>query len=124
MLGCGQERPTVPAPPHGGTAFVLPQGIGFVEVLRQDDREQPGRTKLLVYFIDPELKPFPFAPTAVTFQSKGRNAAKIALTPAPDGDPAKAGGLASEHFEDPGDIVGTLAATIDSKPVAVSISVR
>jgi hypothetical protein len=77
-----------------------------------------------VYFIDPERKPLGSAPTAASFQPRDRKAATIPLNPTQDSDPSKAGGLASSPIDEPGDIVGTLSATIDRQPVSISISIR
>ena len=38
--------------------------------------------------------------------------------------PLKTGGLASAPFGDPGDIVGVISATIESKTVSIPISIR
>jgi hypothetical protein len=62
--------------------------------------------------------------TAASFLPKGRKVAPVALKPTGDTDPSKAGGLTSAPFSDPGDIAGVLSATIDRKPVSVSISIR
>ena len=125
LPGCGGQSPVLPPPPpHGGTAFPLPEGKGFVEVLRQDAPDQAGRTQLVIYFIDPESKPFGSPPTAASFLPRGRKAATIALKPTQDTDSSKSGGLASPPIDEPGDIVGTLSATIDSKPVSVAINIR
>jgi hypothetical protein len=98
--------------------------MGFVEILRQDAPGQVGQIQLVIYFVDTECKPLPSAPTAAHFQPRGRRTATIALKPTQDADPSKAGGLASTPFDDPGDIVGMLSATIDSKPVSIAISIR
>jgi hypothetical protein len=125
LAGCDSPRPNLPpAPPHGGTAFPLPQGKGFVEALRQDAPDQPGRTQLVIFFLDADCKPLASAPTAASFLPKGRKAAPVALKPTGDTDPSKAGALASAPFSDPGDIAGVLSATIDRQPVAISISIR
>jgi hypothetical protein len=125
LAGCGSSSPTLPPPlPHGGMAFPLPEGKGFVEALRQDVPDKPGQTQLVVFFLDPERKPLPSATTAASFLPKGRGAKAVALKPTEDADPAKAGGLASATFTDPGEISGTLSATVESKPVSIAISVR
>jgi hypothetical protein len=125
LAGCDAPRPILPPPPpHGGTAFSLPEGVGFVEALRQDVPNQPNRTQLVVYFLDAERKPLPSASTAVSFRPKGRGATSVALRPTGDTDPEKAGGLTSAPFSDPGAIAGVLSATIDRKPVSISISIR
>jgi hypothetical protein len=125
LPGCGS--PTVNLPPdapHGGTAFALPEGKGFAEVLRQDAPGQPGFTQLVVYFLDPERKALTSAATAVSFTPKARGATPVALKPIGDADPARAGGLASAPFRDPGEIVGLLSATIENKPVSLAINLR
>jgi hypothetical protein len=123
--GCGTPRPDLPpAPPHGGTAYVLPGGGGFVEVLRHDAPERPGRTQLVVYFLDARREPLRPAPTSASFRPKARNAGPISLKPAGDADPARSGGLASESFGDPGEIAGVLSATVGNRPVSVAINIR
>jgi hypothetical protein len=125
LAGCGPEANSLPPPPpHGGTAFPLPEGKGFVEALRQDVPDKPGQSKIVVYFLDAQSKPLSSALTAVSFQQKGRGVAQVALKPTEDTDPSKAGGLASSPFNDPGEIAGMLSATIDGKPVSIAISVR
>jgi hypothetical protein len=125
LAGCAPPTPSMPPPPpHGGTAFALPDGKGFVEVLRQDTPDKPGQTQLVAYFLDAQTKPLSSALTDVSFLPKGRGAARVTLKPAEDADPAKAGGLASDPFSDPGEIAGMLSATIESKPVSIAISVR
>jgi hypothetical protein len=125
FAGCDSPRPILPPPPpHGGTAFPLPQGKGFVEALRQDVPDKPGLTQLVIFFLDADCKPLASAPTAASFLPKGRKAAPVALKPTGDTDPSKAGALASAPFSDPGDIAGVLSATIDRQSVAISISIR
>ena len=97
LAGCDGQRPKLPPPPpHGGTAFSLPEGKGFVEALRQDAPDQAGRTQLVVYFIDLERKPLRSAPAAASFQSRGRKAATLALKPIQDADPSE-GGRTRKH---------------------------
>jgi hypothetical protein len=123
--GCSSRSVNLPpAPPHGGIAFTLPEGKGFVEVLRQEVPEQPGRTRLVAYFLDAACKPVLSALTAVSFTPKGRGAAPGAFKPIGDADLAKAGAMASVPFPDPGEIVGLLSATIENKPVSVAINLR
>jgi hypothetical protein len=125
LAGCGRPGPNLPPPPpHGGTAFPLPDGKGFVEALRQDAPDHAGRTRLVIYFLDVERKPLRPAPTAASFLPRGRRAANVALGPIPDAGPSEAGGLASPPFDEPGDIVGLLSATIESRPVSIAISIR
>jgi hypothetical protein len=125
LSGCG--APTIdlpPPPPHGGTAFALPEGKGFVEVLRHEPPEQPGSTQLVVYFLDAKCKTLPSPSTTVSFTPRVRGAAPVALKPIGDADPAKAGGLASAPFGDPGEIAGLLSATIENKSVSVAVNLR
>jgi hypothetical protein len=123
--GCEQSRSVLPPPPpHGGTAFPLPHGNGFVEVLRQDAPEQPGQTRLVIYFMDTERKPLRSAPASASFQPRGKKAAKIALTPTRDSEPSNASGLASAVVADPGEWIGTLSAKIDGEPLSIAIGIR
>lgn len=125
LAGCGQTQIVLPPPPpHGGTAFPLPDGKGFVEVLRHDDSDQPSQTQLVIYFMNPECKPLPSVPTSVSFQTRGKSATRIAFNPTSDSNPATAGGLASINFANTGEIAGQITATIDNKPVAIPINIR
>jgi hypothetical protein len=125
LAGCGSPRPDLPpAPPHGGTAYVLPGGGGFVEVLRQDAPERPGQTQLVVYFLDARREPLRPAPTSASFRPKARNATPVSLKPTGDADPTRSGGLASESFGDPGEIAGVLSAMVGDRPVSVAINIR
>jgi hypothetical protein len=125
LPGCGEQSQSLPPPPpHGGTAFSLPEGKGFVEVLRQEVKDQPTQTQLLLYFMDPECRPLSSAPGAVSFQPRGKKSTKIAFAPAGEAEASKAGALASTPFPDSGDIGGILSATIDGKPISVAVSVR
>jgi hypothetical protein len=125
LAGCDRARPTLPPPPpHGGMAFVLPGGKGFVEVLRQDLPDQPGQTQLVVYFLDAGCNPLRPPATAASFRPRGRGAAPVAIKSTGDTAPSDAGRLASAPFRDPGEIVGVLSATIESTPVSVAISLR
>jgi hypothetical protein len=92
--------------------------------VRQDPPDRGGRTQLVIYFLDIELKPFRLAPAAASFLPRGRKSGTIALRPTQDTDPSRAGGLASSPFDDPGDINGMLSATIDGRSVSVPISLR
>jgi hypothetical protein len=51
-------------------------------------------------------------------------AASVALKTTGDADPLKSGALASAPFSDPGEIVGVLSATIESKAVSIPINIR
>jgi hypothetical protein len=125
VVGCGPPKPNLPPPlPHGGLAFPLPEAKGFVEALRQDAPDQPGRTQLVIYFLDAECKPLASEPAAATFKPKGRGASPVVLKPLGNADPSKSGGLASAPFADPGEIVGELSVTIEGKPVSVPINIR
>jgi hypothetical protein len=94
--GCDGPKPVLPPPPpHGGTAFPLPQRNGFVEVLRQEAPDQPGQTRLVVYFLDSACKPLPSAPSDATFQPRGVRSSRVMLTSMKESDPQKAGGLVS-----------------------------
>jgi hypothetical protein len=105
-------------------AFALPEGKGFVEVLRQEAPAQPGLTQLVVYFLDAESKPLPSPSNAVSFTPRAPGAAPVALKPIGAADPSKAGALASPPFPDPGEIIGLLSATIENQPVSIAINMR
>jgi hypothetical protein len=125
LAGCNGAKPSLPpAPPHGGTAFPLPEGVGFIEALRQDAQDRPGRTQLVIYFLDAQHKPITPSPVDASFKPRTRGGSPVALKPTGDADASRTGGLASDPFDDPGEIVGEISATLDGKPVTVAISVR
>jgi hypothetical protein len=125
LSGCsspGVDLP--PSPPHGGTAFALPDGKGFVEVVRQDAAGQPGFTQLFVYFLDAERNTRPSASITASFKPRDRGAEPVTLKPIGDADPAQVGGFTSAPFRDPGEIVGLLSATFASQPLSVAVNLR
>jgi hypothetical protein len=125
LSGCDGPKPILPPPPpHGGTAFPLPQGKGFVEVVRQNVPDQPKLTQLVIYFLDDQCKPLPSVSTVASFLPRGRRAASVALKTSGDADPLKSGALSSAPFGDPGEIAGVISATIESKAVSIPISIR
>jgi hypothetical protein len=125
LPGCGAPAVSLPPPPpHGGTAYTLPHGKGFVEVVRRDATDRAGRTELVVYFLNAERKTLPSAASNVSFAPKERNAAALKFQPIGVADSADAGGLASAPFDDSGEIVGLLSATIDGETVAISVNLR
>ena len=125
LAGCDGPKPILPPPPpHGGTAFPLPQEKGFVEIVRQDVPDQPKLTQLVIYFLDAKRKPLPSVSAAASFLPRGKKAASIARKPTGDTDPLRSGAMASAPFDDPGEIAGVLSATIESKAVSIPISIR
>ncbi len=124
LVGCGPEPVVVPTAPHGGTLAGLPEGLGRVEVVRQEASGKPDQSRLILYFLGPDGKPIAPAPTAAQLKPKERRAKAIDFKPAGDADPAKAGALESPPLEAVGDIAGELSSTIGGKPVRVTISIR
>ena len=118
LAGCGGSPPPLTPPsPHGGMMLDLPDGRGVVEVVRQEAPDQPGRSRLLVYFLDAGLKPMTPSPASATLKPKQPRGVTIELKPAADG-------LESPPFEAPGGIEGELTATVGGKPTAVTIGIR
>ena len=126
LAGCNSSQPIlVPKSPHGGVLFVLPDGSGRVEVVREDDPAKPDKVQIVVYFLDEKFQPLEPTPTAVSFKPKApRNAPKVELKPTGDADPAKASGLASPPLDNIGSVAGELSATVASKPYTIPINVR
>jgi hypothetical protein len=125
LSGCGRAEPAVgPSAPHGGTLAGLPDGLGRVEIVRQDVSGKPDQARLVLYFLDPDGKPISPAPTAATLKTRESRGKPIDFKPTSDADPSKAGSLESAPFEAGGDISGELTSTIGGKPVSVMISVR
>jgi hypothetical protein len=125
--GCDQPKPVLPPPPpHGGIAYSLPKGSGFVEVLKQEEQQQQqsGEARLVLYFMDNEHKPLRTAPSKASFQPRGKKVPRISLAATGDSELSSASQLASAPFADPGEITGTISATIDGEPISIAISVR
>ncbi len=122
LAGCGESQPTLgPRPPHGGSLFKLSGQPGSVEVVLQDAEGAPGRSRLLLYYLDAEMKPATPAPAAATLTPKGRDAGPVEFKPV---DGAEAGELASLPFPTGGEVVGELTATLNGKPVKAVINVH
>jgi hypothetical protein len=136
LAGCGGSPTLPPMPkdapvvgPHQGTAFALPDGLGYAEVVNEpkaDERDRKAPTALVIYFLGPDAKaPLATPPTELKLHgSTGRNTAQsIALKaePKPD-DPAGAGRFITprgpyqlEEFR------GELTAKAGSAPVKIAI---
>jgi hypothetical protein len=125
LAGCGQAEPVVgPKAPHGGTLAGLPEGLGRLEIVRQDVSGQPNQARLTLFFLDPDGKPISPAPTVATLKLREPRGKTIDFKPTGEADPSKAGGLEGPPFETSGDISGELSSTIGGKPVSVTITVR
>lgn len=124
LVGCGSGPVVGPTPPHGGTLAGLPDGLGTVEIVRQDAPGKADESRLLLYFLDPDGKPTTPAPTAATLRPRGPRGKAIDFKPAGDADASKAGALESPPMQAGGDVSGELSSTIDGKPVRVTINIR
>jgi len=125
LAGCSTGPPEImPKAPHGGAIVALPGNPNSIEVLRQESPDHPGKARLLVYGLDADLKPLTPAPTSATLKPRGRRVKSLELRPTNDSDPSRAGELATEPFEDPGEVSGELTITIGGKPASVEIGVR
>jgi hypothetical protein len=125
LAGCGRAEPVIgPTAPHGGTLAGLPDGLGKLEIVRQDVSGKPDQARLLLYFLDPDGKPMTPAPTVATLKPKEPRGKAIGFKPTSVADPSKAGGLESTLFVTGGDISGELSSTIGGKLISVTITVR
>jgi hypothetical protein len=125
LAGCGRTEPVIgPTAPHGGTFAGLPEGLGRVEIVRQEVSGRPDQARLVLYFLDPEGKPITPAPTGASLKTREGRGNAVVFKPSGDADPTKAGGLESPPFGAGGDISGELTSTIGGKPVSVTINVR
>ena len=125
IAGCGGSATSrSAAPPHGGSLVDLPEGRGYVEILKQTAPGKAGRSSIVVYFLDPDKNAMTPVPSAVTFKGQVTGNKPIAFKPIEGAGATKAGGLASEPIADRGEIEGDLTATTGSGPVTVPIMIR
>ncbi len=119
LIGCSSSEPNLIAPkaPHGGTLRKLPDGLGSVEVVRDDPADKSGQSVLTAYYYDVEMRPMSPTPSSASLRSKERRNGTIALKPTGDA-------LASAPFTVEGGIDGELSTTVGGKPVGVTISLR
>jgi hypothetical protein len=137
LVGCGgspnlpampKDAPTVG--PHGGTAFALPDGMGYAEVVNDPppgERDRSAPTSLVVYFLQPDAKTaLSTPPTEVKVQGgTGRNTAQsVALKAEPKADdPAGASRFATPRGAYQLDeFRGELTAKAGSTPVKITIA--
>ena len=125
LAGCdGPPNPKPgPATPHNGSLVALPDGLGFVEILKEADPARRGQSKVVAYFLDPSKNPLA-AVTTVSLKSQASGGKAVDFKPAGDAGPAKAGAMISSSFSDRGEVEGDLTATIGGKPITVPINVR
>ena len=134
--GAGEISPasTAEVGPHGGRAYPLPGGAGFVEVLHETVGTPVPKKALpvvmAVYFLGPDrkasLSPAP-SNVSVTATLPGNEASQaIQLTPTPKaGDPAGAVRYASNQGAfDADEISGEVKATVGGGAVTVPFSFR
>ncbi len=135
LAGCGSiGAPATKALPskagtHGGTAFPLPDGKGYAEVVVEPVKTtKKGRDVVLaMYFVTPDqsaaLEP---APTGVTAKmTVPGEAAPLSVTLNPKSLKPKDGRLASEVGPyDHDEIHGEIQGTFDGKPFTVPIAIR
>jgi hypothetical protein len=125
LVGCGnRERLVVPSAPHGGTLAGLPDGLGTLEIVRQDLPGATSQTQLVLYFLGPDGRPLTPAPRSATLKPRERGARPIDFRASDAADPSKAAALQSPPLGGRGDVTGELSATLGGKPVNLSISVR
>lgn len=137
LLGCGGSPSLPPLPkdaptvgPHQGTAYALPGGLGYAEVVndpRAGERDRAAPTALVVYFLGPDTKAaLTPPPSDVKVQvSSGRTkgqAVPLKADPRPD-DPAGGSRFATapgpyqlEEFR--GDLTAKAGATAIKIPIA------
>ncbi len=120
LAGRGESGPRPgPTAPHGGVLLGLPDDKGFVEVVRRDSPGQPGTGRIVVDFLDPSKNAMNPPPTSATLKLRAsKNPKPIDLKP------AEAGALETPPLPVQGDLEGELAATVDGKPINLSIAIR
>lgn len=132
FVGCSSAPPLPPASvtrgPHDGTALVLPEGKGIVELVNEPevrDRRAGVATAVVAYFLQADgqsaMSP---APTAVKFAlhpGVRQPSQVVPLTPEPrPDDPAAAARFVSKPGPyDLAAVRGTLTATVAGAPVSV-----
>jgi hypothetical protein len=127
VAGCEPGPPNLrpgPETPHGGSLFPLPDGQGYVEILKQTTSGRKPRTRIVAYFLDTDRKTLAAIPIAVSLKLQAGGTAPVEFRSTSDPDPAKAGGLTSALIPDRDDLGGDLSAMIDGKSVTIPISLR
>lgn len=137
LLGCGGKPALPPMPkdtptvgPHQGTAYALPDGLGYAEVVNEpsaSERDRAAPTAIVIYFLGPDAKAaLTPAPTDVKFQvASGRGKGQaVSLSAGPKSDdPAGASRFASPtgpyQLED---LHGELTAKAGGKPAKIPIA--
>jgi hypothetical protein len=115
--------------PHDGTAFVLPENKGVVELVNEPpvtDRRGTVSTSVVAYFLQADGKtPMSPAPADVKVEVRGGDrqppkSVPLAAEPKPD-DPSAAARFASKPGPyDLEAVRGTLTASVAGSPVTVS----
>ena len=127
--GCGPSNTsTLPATvtaTHNGTVLPLPEGQGYVELLVESDK--PNATgkgvkgRVVAYFLNKDGNgPVSPAPTDVTYLFDGGKS--YTMTPLA----GSVGGFQTEAgpFPPGRELSGELSATLDGKPVKVTVATR
>jgi hypothetical protein len=127
VAGCEPGAPNLrpgPETPHGGSLFPLPDGQGYVEILKQTTSGRKPQSRIVAYFLGADRKPMAVTPIAVSLKLQAGGTAPVEFKPTRDTDPVKTGGLSSALIPDRDDLGGDLSATIDGKSVTIPISLR
>jgi len=124
LAGCEPAGPRgVLSAPHGGTLIDLPEGKGFVEVLRRDAPGKPGGSRVVLVFLDAVRRPMVAPPASATLKLRTDAGKSIDLKPTDPADPDGPAALASPPLP-AGEIEGQVTATVDGKPAVLTINVR
>jgi hypothetical protein len=123
--GCGGGPPNPqpgPATPHSGALSAIPDGQGYVEVLKAPAPGNKKMTQVSLFFLDADKKPVSSPPPSATLKL-------FTATPPIEfkpitGDPTKEGGLISTPFLDRDDMSGNLTASINGTSMTIPLTIR
>jgi hypothetical protein len=136
LIGCGNSLPdpvvpSAPPPkagPHGGLAYALPDELGYAEIVNEPPVEGRGEkvsTSIVVYFLSPDVKQSGKTPSDVKFILKRGKTDSRTLTLKAEPKSGDSSGQ-SRFVSESGpfrveDLRGDLTASVEGKPVSISV---
>jgi hypothetical protein len=123
LIGCGGVPSTSnpgPPPPHGGTIISLPNGKGFVEVVKKSgtSRAVPTTSEVAFYFFKDTSTPYSPAPTVGTLTVNKNK--KVVLKTEGDALVTPPGPPLFENA----DVDGALSVDLAGGPVTIPLGLR